>query len=230
MLLKRVLAAVGFAATTVAFQTAVAAPITGTLSFTDGFSALGSPGAGTTSVVSQLTEVDPNPTAGISSCTGTFQQFCPSNTLFSSDFIIGQPVQTLYTFAGFNFVVNDFSNVARTPLSCANGVCTDALHFSALGVVSCVTAPCINALGLGGDAIVALSAEPSSFLLNWSAQGTCNQAAPSATLCNGAMPSATWSARISAPAPEPGTITLIGLAVGLLGYKRRGASSRAEQG
>jgi hypothetical protein len=230
MLLKRVLAAAGLAAATVAFQTVVAAPLMGMLLFTDGFNNLGSPGAGTTSVVSQLTEVNPNPTAAISTCSGTFQQFCPSNTPLAFEFMIGQPGQILYTFAGFDFLVNDFSDVVRTQLSCANGSCADALAFSALGIVSCVTAPCINALGFSGGDIAALSAEPSSFLLNWSAQGACNQAAPNATQCNGEITSASWSVNISVPAPEPGAISLVGLALGLLAYKLRWAIFSAEQG
>ena len=195
-------------------------PAIGSVSFSGGFETVGM----TTDIVSALLFIDVlnGATATLAqACTGVFTG-CPVAGPFASDFSLVIPSsQILYTFAGFTFTYTGPFAVIRTPLSCAQSVCADALSFTTTGIVT-------------GNGFT-----PTASSLVWSAAGTCVQSmngnvcdagfsGNSVGATNGgsnALPPnvvAIWSSSIAAigtqVVPEPGTVSLLGLALALLGF------------
>jgi hypothetical protein len=128
-------------------------------------------------------------------CSGSFGPgFCvPSPGTEAFGFVAGMPGQTLFQYDGFTFTIGSFDAVTHEA-TCNANVCTDYVTFIGTGVVT----------GRGFDV--------TPFSIAWSGQVSCEQG-----VCNGAMNSGLWSARINAAAvPEAGTLALLCLGIGLM--------------
>ncbi len=185
---------------------AFAVSINGSISFSDGFNL---PSLGqTTSVVSQLSNIDVLNGAGITlanGCTGSFGT-CTSVLIANggaSDFTIGTAPVLVFQYNGFAFTITSFDTVDRGDFTCDLFGCDDSLEFRGAGTVT----------GNGFD--------ESIFNIRWTANGSCVADATS-TGCAGDQ-SASWSASISARGipradgitPEPSTLFL--MVIGLFG-------------
>jgi hypothetical protein len=182
---------------------AFAVPITGSISFSDGFEALGGPN----SIVSQLTSFNVFNNAAatqVSNCSGNFGACTPAAPIVnggSSDFSFAGGLQTIYKYNGFEFKIASFDSITPTAFSCGAFSCDDALKFTGSGIVS----------GNGFDSTL--------FTIVWTAQGSCLGTGQNCT----SNVSGSWSASISATGvqrapgdvPEPTAMLLLG--VGLFG-------------
>ena len=125
---------------------------------------------------------------------------------------LGLNNQLIFTYLGYTFTIAEFVGVTRTDLACDTIVenqCRDKLSFDGRGVVS----------SPGFD--------DTEFLISWTAQGTCTQAADESVAC-GSSVNASWSASISATGrsgnlvPEPHGAALLGAALlALFAIRRR---------
>jgi hypothetical protein len=179
-----------------------AAFIKGAISFSDSFGTL--PTVPTTSIVSELTELDIGSPILVSAPTDAFED---TSDATGYDFNINNlPTLFFETDTGFSFELEGAMD-SRTPLSCLGALCADTLELLVTGVVS----------GAGFD--------DTSFAGVWTANGACTG---SASECTGDI-SASWSVSLVAtgeePLPEPTTLGLFGFGLALagIGYRRRRA-------
>jgi PEP-CTERM motif len=179
--------------------------ISGDVTLNGTFSKL--PDVGSSSIVSNLgyinvahsatVDLDPN-TAGWFASVGS------SAGAHNIDLDHLQWIHFTYTVGDFTFLATDVLNLVRSTPSCTDSACTDALTFDIAGVVS----------GPGFST--------TAFTGTWSAVGSC------AALDNKCISNVTgnWSVYLDPPVeaaavPEPGSVALLGLALGGLGFMLR---------
>ena len=196
---------------------ASAVPITGSISFSDGFGAAVPPPTGlptppTGSIVSGLNPaagtIDVQPAAQVFGASGAFAGTpTPAN---ASGFGAPFPDLMFTTTDGFSFTLSGVAAITPTALTCnADGLCNDAIQFALAGTVDD---------GPGG-------LDPTLFLGIWTAQGSC---LGSGATCESDV-TGSWSASLTATGQvitvaEPSALALMGIAlVGLAVFRRRAA-------
>lgn len=191
-------------------STASAMPITGSVSFSDGFDTLS---ASANAVVSDLDIVDVQGVAiTFGPNTGAFATLSAPALVPATNFPINPFAPGVrYTFGGFQFNVSGVSNIVRTGLSCTGTLCGDRLEFDFTGIVT--------------DTSPMSPFTASTFIGRFSANGSCN-----GTVASCSNKSAAWASSITATGmavPEPVSMSLVGLgliAAGGMLRRRRAAA------
>ena len=180
--------------------------ISGDVTLNGTFSKL--PDIGSSSIVSNLgyINVAHSATIDLSSVTGRFASLGPDDVALANNINLDplQPIHFTYSVGNFTFLATGVSNIVGSTPSCTDNACTDALTFDISGVVS----------GPGFST--------TAFTGTWSGVGSCT-AHDNRCISN---VTGNWSVYLDPPVaaatvPEPGSVALLGLALGVLGFVLR---------
>lgn len=194
-----------------------AAPIVGSISFSDGFGAFPLPPPPTTEIVSAQVSFVVNPIVNVYTPVSGTGAFAATASARAADFsIVNLPSAFFSTDTGFTFTLTGASIVDMDLLDCnGQGFCTDGVLLEVAGTVT----------GPGFD--------PTEFSGAWSANGSC---AGVDTQCQSNV-TASWSAALSATGrlalvrdptglAEPTGLALFGAALAGLAFARGGGGKR----
>jgi len=179
--------------------------ISGDVTLNGSFSKL--PDVGSSSIVSNLSYINVAHSASVDLDPATAGWFASVGSFAGAHNINldpSQPLHFTYTVGNFTFLTTDVSNLVRSTPTCTDSTCTDALTFDIAGVVS---GPGFSTTAFSGT---------------WSAVGSC---AAQDHRCISNV-TGNWSVFMDPPVaaaavPEPGSVALLGLALGALGFVLR---------
>ena len=180
---------------------AAAGPISGDVWLSGTFSKL--PDVGSSSIVSNLSVIDVDHAATVDFALGTptgwFASVGPDAV--ANNISLDGPIHFTYIVGDFRFLVTSVSNTIRSTPFCDDTTCTDSLTFDIAGVVS------------------APGAFTTAFTGAWTGAGSCT------ALDSKCISEVTghWNVNLDPPVgiaavPEPGSMVLLGIALGVLGF------------
>jgi len=180
---------------------ASAGSISGDIWLSGTFSKL--PDVGDSTIVSDLHYLDIDHAAIVDLSLGTPTNWFASvgHNAWANNINLDGPIHFNYVVGDFRFLANSVSNIVRSTPLCTDTTCTDSLMFDIAGVIS---AP-------GGST--------TAFTGTWTGFGSCYA---TNGVC-GSNVTGRWNVWLDPPVgiaavPEPGSMVLLGIALGVLGF------------